>query len=197
MPRRSDARRFVAMLIITAATSSRRAHPAPAGFMTANDISRWCTVWSLLERGTYAIDECPWQVDTQDKVERPPKRRGGAAPGWQPDVKHFYSSKPALISTMIAGMLYPARRITGVPLDQVVLQERAERWTQKPDPDHPGKLIGVLEKPKEPGQVAGLYLLLQAGPDRAATSSRSGSSWSSSPGCSTATRPTTGPGSSA
>ena len=117
--------------------------------MTANDISRWCTVWSLLERGTYAIDECPWQVDTQDKVERAPKRRGGAAQD-QPEVKHFYSSKPALISTMIAGMLYPARRITGVPLDKVVLQERAERWTQKPDPDHPGKVIGVLETPKEP-----------------------------------------------
>ena len=45
--------------------------------MTANDISRWCTVWSLLERGTYAIDECPWQVDTQDKVERAPS--GAAA----------------------------------------------------------------------------------------------------------------------
>ena len=47
-------------------------------------------------------------------------------------------------------MLYPARRISGVPLDRVVLQERAERWTQKPDPDHPGKLKGVLETPKDP-----------------------------------------------
>ena len=36
--------------------------------MGANDISRWCTVWSLLERGTYAIDDCPWQSQTQDKV---------------------------------------------------------------------------------------------------------------------------------
>ena len=51
---------------------------------------------------------------------------------------------------MIAGMLYPARRITGVPLHKVVLQKRAERWTQKPDPDHPGKVIGVLVTPKEP-----------------------------------------------
>ena len=32
--------------------------------LEANDISRWCTVWSLLERGTYAIDECPWQTET-------------------------------------------------------------------------------------------------------------------------------------
>ena len=150
MPRRSDARRFAALVVITAATSIAAGHTLrqPA-FMTANDISRWCTVWSLLERGTYVIDECPWQIDTQDKVERAPKRRGGADQG-EPAVKHFYSSKPALISTLIAGMLYPARRLTGVPLDRVVLQERAERWTQKPDPDHPGKFTGVLEKPKDP-----------------------------------------------
>ena len=71
MPRRADARRFVAMVVITVATAIATGHTLrqPA-FMTANDISRWCTVWSLLERGTYVIDECPWQVDTQDKVER-------------------------------------------------------------------------------------------------------------------------------
>jgi hypothetical protein len=134
------------VLVITAATAIATGHTLrqPA-FMTANDISRWCTVWSLLERGTYAIDECPWQTDTQDKIEREVKGSGG-----QPPSKHFYSSKPALISTLIAGILYPARRMTGVPLDRVVLQERAERWTQKPDPDHPGKIKGVLETPKEP-----------------------------------------------
>jgi hypothetical protein len=147
MPRRSDARRFAALLVITVATAFAIGHTLrqPA-FMTANDISRWCTVWSLLERGTYAIDECPWQTQTQDKVERALKEsaEGEDAP------KHFYSSKPALISTLIAGMLYPARRISGVPLDRVVLQERAERWTQKPDPDHPGHFKGVLEKPTEP-----------------------------------------------
>ncbi len=152
MPRRADARQFVALVVITVATAIATGHTLrqPA-FMTANDISRWCTVWSLLERGTYVIDECPWQVDTQDKVERSPKGAGPAA-GGQGAVKHFYSSKPALISTMIAGMLYPARRISGVPLDRVVLQERAERWTQKPDPDNPGKLKGVLEKPKDPAK---------------------------------------------
>ncbi len=121
--------------------------------MTANDISRWCTVWSLLERGTYAIDECPWQGDTQDKIQWPPRKPGEPAPAdGQPDGRHYYSSKPALISTLIAGMLYPARRITGVPLDRVVLQERAERWTQKPDPDHPGRFEPVLERPKDPAK---------------------------------------------
>ena len=78
------------------------------------------------------------------------RRRCGPAAEGQGAVKHFYSSKPALLSTLIAGILYPARRISGVPLDRVFLQERAERWTQKPDPDHPGKLKGVLETPKDP-----------------------------------------------
>lgn len=150
MPPRADARQFVALVVITVATAVATGHTLrqPA-FMTANDISRWCTVWSLVERGTYVIDECPWQADTQDKVERSPKGADSAA-GGQAAAKHFYSSKPAILSTLIAGILYPARRITGVPLHHVFLQERAERWTQKPDPDHPGKLKGVLEKPKEP-----------------------------------------------
>ena len=136
---RSQPRRLAVLFVVITATGIAAGHTLrqPA-FMTANDISRWCTVWSLLERGTYAIDECPWQLDTQDKVQHPP------------EVGHFYSSKPALISTVIAGMLYPARRLTGVPLEREVLEPRAERWVQKADPEHPGKFIGVLEKPKDP-----------------------------------------------
>ena len=97
--------------------------------------------------GTYVIDDCPWQIETQDKVLREPKGAGGSSPG-----KHFYSSKPALLPTLIAGILYPARMATGVPLDRVVLQERQERWTQKPDPDSPNKVKGVLETPKDPAK---------------------------------------------
>ena len=64
--------------------------------MGANDISRWCTVWSLLERGSYVIDECPWQVETQDKVFRAPKS-ATVSPGGDEPVRHYYSSKPALL----------------------------------------------------------------------------------------------------
>ena len=117
--------------------------------MGANDISRWCTVWSLLERGTYIIDECPWQADTQDKVFRAPKG-AIAPPGGQEPVRHYYSSKPALLPTLIAGILYPARLATGVPLDRVVLQARADAVDQKPDPSSPYGVKGVLETPKEP-----------------------------------------------
>jgi len=147
---RTDARRFAALVVITAAMAIALGITLrQPTLMAANDISRWCTVWSLLERGSYIIDDCPWQIDTQDKVFRAAKEASGGSAGQEP-VKHFYSSKPALLPTLIAGILYPARRLTGVPLDRVVLQERAPRWTQRPDADAPGKVKGVLETPKDP-----------------------------------------------
>ena len=149
-PGRPDARRFAAAVVIIAATGIALGHTLrqPA-LMAANDISRWCTVWSLLERGSYVIDECPWQIDTQDKVFRSPKGAIGSPDGQEP-VRHYYSSKPAILPTLIAGILYPARLATGVPLDRVVLEERAPRWTQKPDPCSAYGVKGVLETPKEP-----------------------------------------------
>jgi hypothetical protein len=146
---RPEARQFVALLTITTATALALGLalklPTQLG---ANDISRWCTVWSLLERGTYAIDDCPWQSRTQDKVFRPaPFQKVG--PGEKP-VEHFYSSKPPLLPTIIASVLYPFRKTTGVPLDRVVKQERSERWVEKPVEGSPAKVDHVLEKPKEP-----------------------------------------------
>ena len=148
---RSQVRQFVALLIITTATAQALGLalklPSQLG---ANDISRWCTVWSLLERGTYAIDDCPWQGKTQDKVRWTAPFQKVAA-GKTP-VKHLYSSKPPLLATMIAGVLYPFRVATKVPLDKVVKQERSERWVEKPVEGAPGKTEKVLEKPKEPAE---------------------------------------------
>ena len=173
---RSQVRQFIALLVICAAT-------AQATGMTlnmksqfgANDISRWCTVWSLLERGTYAIDDCPWQSKTQDKVRKPDKIEApGSSAGvrrrleyalaprsWKEGepVYHYYSSKPPLLSTLIAGLLYPVRKASGVPLDQTVLQERLPRWVEKPVEGKPGAVDHVVETPKEPVQwpVATFY----------------------------------------
>jgi hypothetical protein len=60
-----------------------------------NDNSRWDTVWSLVEKGTYIIDGCPW--DTIDKV-----RRDG----------HDYSSKPPLLPTLAAGQYWLIKKLT-------------------------------------------------------------------------------------
>ena len=68
--------------------------------LSANDRSRWCTVWSLVERGTYQIDEIVdhrgW--DSIDKV-----RHEG----------HFYSSKPPLLPTIAAGFYWGIKKCTG------------------------------------------------------------------------------------
>ena len=146
---RPQGRRFSGVLIITVAVAvAFGVVVRQPSLMSANDISRWCTVWSLLERGTYIIDECPWQAETQDKVFIAlPGPSPIAADGADP-VRHYYSSKPALMSTLIAGILYPARKLSGIPLDHSILVPRAERYVPKPDPANPGKTIPVLETPE-------------------------------------------------
>jgi hypothetical protein len=56
-------------------------------FYGSNDLSRWATVYSLAERGTYNIDGTPWPA-TIDRV-----RLNG----------HYYSDKPPLLPTLLAG----------------------------------------------------------------------------------------------
>ncbi|MGH7199682.1 MAG: hypothetical protein ACREJB_03695, partial [Planctomycetaceae bacterium] len=67
---------------------------------SANDRSRWCTVYALVENGSYAIDgildEPGWQ--TIDIV-----RHEG----------HFYSTKPALLPTLVAGLYWLIKQATG------------------------------------------------------------------------------------
>ena len=71
---------------------------------SANDRSRWATVWSLVERGTFQIDEIDSNArwSTIDKV----RYRSGETEPW-----HFYSSKPPLLSVIVAGF-YAVERWT-------------------------------------------------------------------------------------
>jgi hypothetical protein len=175
---RSEPRRFLALIVIGGATAfSLGATLKMPTQLEANDISRWCTVWSLLERGTYAIDDCPWQAKTQDKVKKPDKLPASSAEGdllrklefalapksWREgeSVDHFYSSKPPLLPTLIAALLYPVRRATGVPLDKVVEQARRPRYVQKDIAGQPGKTEFVLETPKEPVKWPAYVLYLK------------------------------------
>lgn len=66
---------------------------------SANDRSRWCTVWSLLERNTY-------QIDAIRQV-----------PGWDTidliyDDGHFYSTKPPILATWVTGVVWGVTRVT-------------------------------------------------------------------------------------
>lgn len=95
-------------------SSGSRSDPTP--FLSANDRSRWCTVRSLVDEGTYAIDSIIFQENgernrawhTIDLV----RHRG-------PDGKdHYYSSKPTLLSTLIAGEYYVLKKLTGAQIAQ-------------------------------------------------------------------------------
>ena len=76
---------------------------------SANDRSRWSTVWALVERGTFQIDEIDYyaQWSTIDKV----RYRTSESEPW-----HFYSSKPPLLSTLVAGLYWIERWTLGYGL---------------------------------------------------------------------------------
>jgi len=79
-------------------------------FLSANDRSRWATVRSLVEHGTYAIDdviqERGW--DTIDMVKH--ADAGGE--------EHLYSSKPPLFATLMAGPYWIIYHTTGATLGE-------------------------------------------------------------------------------
>jgi hypothetical protein len=77
-------------------------------FLSSNDRSRWMTVRSLVEHGTYAIDEIVGQPtwDSIDMVKH--KGRDGE--------EHLYSSKPPLLATLVAGEYWLVHKITGKTL---------------------------------------------------------------------------------
>ncbi len=89
-------------------------------FLSANDRSRWCTIRALVDYRRYSIDEVvvrdPHATDYRRKFD----------PSWQsidmvrhkgPDgFEHYYSSKPALLPTLLAGLYWIIKAITGVGL---------------------------------------------------------------------------------
>ncbi|HWL08301.1 MAG TPA: hypothetical protein VNQ76_07850 [Planctomicrobium sp.] len=89
---------LASMTIVTA-----RLWDAPT-LRSANDRSRWCTVWSLVERNTYQIDEIRQRPgwDTIDIVRHE---------------DHFYSSKPPLLPRLVAELYRGVKALTGWSLD--------------------------------------------------------------------------------
>lgn len=101
----------VAMILTTA-----RLFSSPP-LQSANDRSRWCTVWSLVERGTYQIDEIR-------------KVRGWDSIDIVRHEDHFYSTKPPLFPTMVAGIYWCGKH--------------ALRWNMLRETDKTTDLILIL-----------------------------------------------------
>lgn len=83
-------------------------------FLSSNDRSRWATVRSLVELGTYQIDEIVRQPnwDTIDMVKH--DDRGRPAPA--ASAGHLYSSKPPLLATLMAGPYWLVYKFSGATL---------------------------------------------------------------------------------
>ncbi len=94
---------YALLLTISLALTTARLMQAQP-LMSANDRSRWSTVWSLVERGTFQIDEIRQRPgwDTIDLV-----RHDG----------HFYSTKPPILSTLVAGVYWVVKHTLGWTLD--------------------------------------------------------------------------------
>jgi hypothetical protein len=95
---------YTLLLLVAASIVAARILMAPGAF-SANDRSRWATVRALVETGTYAIGAREQYADGTH-------RDSGIVTegGWEsidvvmdPATGRFYSSKPALLPTLVAG----------------------------------------------------------------------------------------------
>lgn len=117
------------ILIALAITAGRIAVVTSAegdtAFLSANDRSRWCTVASLVERGTYVIDEQIAITDATERHRHPwgtiDKVRHTGSDG----KLHHYSSKPPLFPTLVAGVYAAVHLGTGMTMtDQPIYVPR-------------------------------------------------------------------------
>ncbi len=107
---------IIALAVAAGRIAVVRSPEGDTAFLSANDRSRWSTVASLVEHGTYSIDHQiaitnpikrnrrPW--DSIDKVRH--LGRDGK--------QHHYSSKPPLLATMVAGVYKVVLTLTGMTL---------------------------------------------------------------------------------
>ncbi len=81
---------------------------------SANDRSRWCTVWSLAEKKTYQIDEARQKVD-------PVSKQTWDTIDLVKHDEHFYSTKPPLLPWMVTQLYRVLKLTTGWTLDTHLL----------------------------------------------------------------------------
>jgi hypothetical protein len=111
----------VYLLIVTSAASmigriaSVRAPTGETPMLSANDRSRWCTIRALAEDGTYAIDRLVAirHPETNRRYWRSIDMVRHRGPD---DREHYYSSKPPLLPTLLAGQYWLIRAVTGANL---------------------------------------------------------------------------------
>ncbi len=86
-------------------------------FLSANDRSRWCTVAALVEDGTYEIDRL---VEIKDRSgrRRPWSSIDRVRHTGTDGQMHYYSSKPPLFPTLVAGVYWIVSVVSGMTLTE-------------------------------------------------------------------------------
>jgi hypothetical protein len=91
--------------------------PDPAPTFSSNDKSRWATIRALVDHGTYVIGKRAYdpanaaQYTDTGIVAEPAYRSLDIV--MNPDTKEFYSSKPPLMATLLAGEYWLLKRAFG------------------------------------------------------------------------------------
>jgi len=124
--------RWVVWLMIAASVATMvariatvRATTGETPMLSANDRSRWCTVRSLVEDGTYAID--PLVQLRHPETKRRFWKSIDMVRHRGPDGReHYYSSKPPLFPTLLAGQYWVIRQVSGLTLGDHPFQ--VMRW---------------------------------------------------------------------
>ena len=93
-----------------------KTRPEPMPTFSSNDRSRWATVRALVDHGTYVVGH------RETTTEAPGYRDEGVVfePGWEtldkvmnPETREFYSSKPPLLPTLVAGEYWLLKKLFG------------------------------------------------------------------------------------
>ncbi len=85
-------------------------------FLSANDRSRWSMIRALVDHGTYAIDAVVLRSDGRfDKDWQTIDMVRHRGPDGQ---EHYYSSKPPLLPTLLAGEYWIIRQLSGTTLGE-------------------------------------------------------------------------------
>lgn len=96
--------------------------PEPTPMFGSNDRSRWATIHALVENGTYVVGRRHDVLGTEkgyhdDGVIFQPQY-GSVDKVLHPETHEFYSSKPPLYATILAGEYWLIKNLTGWSLDQ-------------------------------------------------------------------------------
>jgi len=110
---------YTLLIVVAASIVGVRILTAPGAF-SVNDQSRWATIRALVETGRYAIGH---RVVTGGGRYR--DRGIISQPGWgtvdvvmHPQTRQFYSSKPTLLPTLLAGEYWVLRNVFGLNLSR-------------------------------------------------------------------------------